>query len=178
MTLSDESRTAGEAVRLYRDKELSTRQVAEQLGVGDRKVRGWLRDAGVTRRRGPRPSIDPAAVRAARKKRKEPWSQVAADLGISETGAKKAYRRGYGGDSGLIDRHAHLTGAQKAELGHAWDCVPPPPHGGHGHSRECAEGRRVRDMLRHYAQAGVTLRELANVLGISDTRVGEIIRDT
>jgi hypothetical protein len=53
LTPRDESRTAGEAVRLYRDKELSTRQVAARLGLDDKKVRDMLRHyarAGVAAR--------------------------------------------------------------------------------------------------------------------------------
>jgi transposase len=71
----DESLTAY-AVRLYRDppdgEGLTTRAVAAELDVDEKTVRGWLRDAGVTRPRGRRPRIDPDSVRKARKGRKQP----------------------------------------------------------------------------------------------------------
>lgn len=171
---ADESRTAAEAVRLYRDEHLSSREVAARIGVNDKKVRGWLRDAGVTRKPGPRPAIDPDEVRKARKRRKQPWSQVAADLGVSETGAKKAFRRGYG-DTGTVDLHAHLTGAQREELRALWDAVPRPPQGT-GHDMQCAEGQRVRSLMRHYHAAGVTAVEIAQVIGVTKWRAGVIIR--
>lgn len=89
---------------------------------------------------------------------------MAADLGTSKTGARKAYRRGYG-EPGHVDHYTHLTGTQRAELRALWDVIPPAGSGrAVGTSQE---GHRARDLLAHYRAAGVTLAELGGVIGVS-----------
>jgi hypothetical protein len=163
---------AAEAVRLYTSPEkLSTRQVAAKLGVNDKRVRGWLRDAGVMRLRGPQRVIDPDDTRTARKGRKQTWRQVAGALGTSETGAKKAYRSRYG-DTGLIDRFTHLTGPQVVQLRALHAAIPP--YGGQGHRMDSVEGRQFIVLLRAHRDAGVTTIELGQAIGYSGSRIGAL----
>jgi hypothetical protein len=174
---SDEA-PAAEAVRLYTSPEqLTTRQVAAALGVNDKKVRAWLRDAGVTRSRGARSRLDPDEVRKARKGRRQAWSQVARSLStpdapVSETGVKKAYRHRYG-DTGLIDRYTHLTGPQRTQLRTLWDAIPPPPTGT-GHHAASAEGKQIVALLRAHRDAGVRTAELGDAIGVSGAHIRQL----
>jgi len=170
--MGDEDKAA-EAVRLYTSPgQLTTRQVAAALGVNDRKVRGWLRDAGVTRPRGAPSRLDPDDLRKARKGRRQTWRQVAESMGTSETAVKKAYRRTYG-DTGLIDRYTHLNGPQRTQLRALWDAIPPPPSGT-GHHMASVEGKQLMALLRHHRDAGVRLTELGEAIGVSGSRIGHL----
>lgn len=97
---------------------------------------------------------------------------VARDLGISETAAKKAYQRGYG-DRGKVDLHRHLTGVQRAELGHAWDTLPRAANG--GHDTACEEARRLIERMRHCRRAGITGTEIAEAIGVSGAYVSALM---
>jgi transposase len=170
--MGDEDKAA-EAVRLYISPEQpTTRQLAALLGVDVKRVRGWLREAGVTRPRGPQRVIDPDDTRTARKGRKQTWRQVASALGASETGAKKAYRSRYG-DTGLIDRFTHLTGPQRVQLRTLRESIPPPPTGT-GHHMESVEGRQLIALLRAHRDAGVRLTELGEAMGVSGSWAGQL----
>ena len=173
MTRTRDEAQVSEAKRLY-GLGLTTYAIAAQVHADPRTVQRWCKD--IIRPRGPRPAIDPDAVRRARKGRKEPWDQVAVDLGASRTAVRKAYQRTYG-DNGHVDHHNPLTGKQRAELRALWDSVPPPATGGDGHSMDTSEGRRVRSLLQHYRRAGMTTGELGGAIGVSGSRVRAITRD-
>jgi hypothetical protein len=172
MTRKRDEVKVAEAVRLYGLGQ-DTRTIGAELGVDPRTVARWL-PAELIRPRGQRPRIDPDAVRRARKGRKEPWPQVAADTSASATGVRSAYRRVYG-DLGHVDHFTRLTPRQAAELRELWDQVP---FGKGGRlSTSSAEGRRVRGVMAHYRKAGVRLSEIGEAIGMSGAGVTAILRD-
>lgn len=164
--------TPADAARAYLSGQ-TTRQVAAAAGVHESTIRSWLRAADVPMRpRGPRAGAPAADILTLRRAQRMSWAQIAAATGMSATGARLAYRAATGGDHGTVDRRAHLRAGQAARLRRLAAAVPDSNRGS---DRLCDEASRLRDALLAYTRAGVTAAELSGHVGVSPSRVGQII---